>query len=457
MHPMETLVCRSRSTPHRHPVGDGPARGDPRGARLRPALHRPHVRRRVDPRAGLARRARHAVRPALAGPGHRRPALRAGDLRGHEGLPARGRLGVDLPARGERRPHGALRAAARAARAARSRTSSRPSTRWSAPTSAGCRSRRGRRASTSGRSCSPPRRSSASGPSQHVTYMVIASPAGAYFAKGLKPVSIWLSEDYTRAGRGGMGAAKTGGNYASSLVAQQEAIEQGCDQVVFLDAAEGTVRRGARRHEPLLRPRRRHDRHPRAVRHDPRGHHPQLDHRAVRQARPPRRGAAGHHRRVARRRRLRSDHRGLRVRHRRRRDPGRHAEVARRRRSATGDDETGPVTQPGAAARSSTSSTAAPRTPSAGCTASSERQPGRPPAHGRLHRPGGHAGAGRTVAVPPVLDGVLEPAPSPNPRNPPRRPPTRPNRPRPVPRSRPVWTPSCATPPAPTTSTAPAA
>ena len=76
-------------------------------------------------------------------------------------------------------------------------------------------------------------------PSQHVTYMVIASPAGAYFAKGVKPVSIWLSEDYTRAGRGGMGAAKTGGNYASSLVAQQEAISEGCDQVVFLDAAEG--------------------------------------------------------------------------------------------------------------------------------------------------------------------------------------------------------------------------
>jgi branched-chain amino acid aminotransferase len=77
-------------------------------------------------------------------------------------------------------------------------------------------------------------------PAQHVTYMVIASPAGAYFAKGLKPVSIWLSEDYSRAGRGGMGAAKTGGNYASSLVAQQEAIEQGCDQVVFLDASDRT-------------------------------------------------------------------------------------------------------------------------------------------------------------------------------------------------------------------------
>jgi branched-chain amino acid aminotransferase len=76
-------------------------------------------------------------------------------------------------------------------------------------------------------------------PAQHVSYLVIASPAGAYFSKGVKPVSIWLSEDYTRAGRGGMGAAKTGGNYASSLVAQQEAIEHGCDQVVFLDAGEG--------------------------------------------------------------------------------------------------------------------------------------------------------------------------------------------------------------------------
>jgi branched-chain amino acid aminotransferase len=75
-------------------------------------------------------------------------------------------------------------------------------------------------------------------PSKHVTYMVIASPAGAYFAKGLKPVTIWLSEDYSRAGVGGMGAAKTGGNYASSLVAQQEAIDNGCDQVAFLDTVD---------------------------------------------------------------------------------------------------------------------------------------------------------------------------------------------------------------------------
>ncbi len=75
-------------------------------------------------------------------------------------------------------------------------------------------------------------------PSRHVTYLVIASPAGAYFAKGPKPVTIWLSEEYSRAGVGGTGAAKTGGNYASSLAAQQEAIANGCEQVAFLDTVE---------------------------------------------------------------------------------------------------------------------------------------------------------------------------------------------------------------------------
>lgn len=76
-------------------------------------------------------------------------------------------------------------------------------------------------------------------PAQHVTFMVILSPAGSYFSGGIKPLTLWLTEDYTRAGRGGMGAAKTGGNYASSLVAQQQASANGCDQVVFLDASEG--------------------------------------------------------------------------------------------------------------------------------------------------------------------------------------------------------------------------
>ncbi|GAA3529052.1 branched-chain amino acid aminotransferase [Aeromicrobium panaciterrae] len=75
-------------------------------------------------------------------------------------------------------------------------------------------------------------------PSQHVTYSVIASPAGAYFAGGVKAVSIWLSTTYSRAGAGGTGAAKTAGNYASSLLPQQEAIEKGCAQVAFLDSVE---------------------------------------------------------------------------------------------------------------------------------------------------------------------------------------------------------------------------
>jgi branched-chain amino acid aminotransferase len=74
---------------------------------------------------------------------------------------------------------------------------------------------------------------------QKVGYYVIASPAGAYFTGGVAPVSIWLSTDFARAGRGGTGAAKTGGNYASSLLPQAEAYEKGCAQVLFLDSAEG--------------------------------------------------------------------------------------------------------------------------------------------------------------------------------------------------------------------------
>ncbi|MEJ1091888.1 branched-chain amino acid aminotransferase [Microbacterium istanbulense] len=72
-------------------------------------------------------------------------------------------------------------------------------------------------------------------PAKKVAYYVIASPAGAYFSGGVKPVRIWLSENYSRAGKGGTGAAKTGGNYASSLLPQSEAYAKGCDQVVFLD------------------------------------------------------------------------------------------------------------------------------------------------------------------------------------------------------------------------------
>jgi len=69
-------------------------------------------------------------------------------------------------------------------------------------------------------------------------YLLFASPAGNYFSGGVRPVSVWLSTEYVRAAPGGTGEAKCAGNYAASLVAQAQAAEQGCDQVVWLDAAE---------------------------------------------------------------------------------------------------------------------------------------------------------------------------------------------------------------------------
>ena len=69
-------------------------------------------------------------------------------------------------------------------------------------------------------------------------YLVFASPAGNYFPGGVRPVSVWLSTEYVRAATGGTGEAKCAGNYAASLVAQAQAAEQGCDQVVWLDAVE---------------------------------------------------------------------------------------------------------------------------------------------------------------------------------------------------------------------------
>lgn len=77
-------------------------------------------------------------------------------------------------------------------------------------------------------------------PANSYTFMLVASPAGAYFKGGINPVSVWLSEDYVRACPGGTGAAKFAGNYAASLVAQAQATEKGCDQVVWLDAIERT-------------------------------------------------------------------------------------------------------------------------------------------------------------------------------------------------------------------------
>jgi branched-chain amino acid aminotransferase len=75
-------------------------------------------------------------------------------------------------------------------------------------------------------------------PASAYKYLLLASPAGAYFPRGVKPVRVWLSTEYVRAAPGGTGEAKVAGNYASSLLAQAQATDQGCDQVVWLDACE---------------------------------------------------------------------------------------------------------------------------------------------------------------------------------------------------------------------------
>ncbi|WP_180736309.1 branched-chain amino acid aminotransferase [Paraburkholderia sp. PGU19] len=75
-------------------------------------------------------------------------------------------------------------------------------------------------------------------PSAEYLYCVVACPVGSYFKGGSPAVTLWVSDQYTRAAPGGTGDAKCGGNYAASLAAQAEATREGCDQVVFLDAVE---------------------------------------------------------------------------------------------------------------------------------------------------------------------------------------------------------------------------
>ena len=151
-------------------------------------------------------------------------------------------------------------------------------------------------------------------PSAEYIFAVIASPVGSYFKGGPAPVSIWVSENYTRAAVGGTGAVKCGGNYAASLRAQAEAIEHGCDQVVFLDAIErryveelggmnvffvfddGSLLDAAARHHPA-------------------GHHPRFDHRAGKGFRHARARGALHDRPVAHGCRQRQAERGVRLRH----------------------------------------------------------------------------------------------------------------------------------------------
>lgn len=74
-------------------------------------------------------------------------------------------------------------------------------------------------------------------PAGSYRYTLFASPAGSYFASGPKPVKLWMSTEYSRAAPGGTGYAKCAGNYAASFLPQAKAVEEGCDQVVYLDAA----------------------------------------------------------------------------------------------------------------------------------------------------------------------------------------------------------------------------
>ncbi len=75
-------------------------------------------------------------------------------------------------------------------------------------------------------------------PSSSYLFVVIASPSAAYFGPDPRAISVWISETYVRAAAGGAGAAKAGGNYAGALLGLHEAAGHGCDQAVWLDAAE---------------------------------------------------------------------------------------------------------------------------------------------------------------------------------------------------------------------------
>lgn len=75
-------------------------------------------------------------------------------------------------------------------------------------------------------------------PADSYLFFIILSPVGPYFQEGFNPVGLWVSDNYTRAAQGGTGEAKTGGNYAGTLLASKIAKDKGCSQVLWLDAVE---------------------------------------------------------------------------------------------------------------------------------------------------------------------------------------------------------------------------
>jgi branched-chain amino acid aminotransferase len=77
------------------------------------------------------------------------------------------------------------------------------------------------------------------GAATNYLHYIIASPVGPYFKEGLDPISVYISDDYRRSVKGGVGEAKTGGNYAASLYVSEQVAEKGYTQVLWLDAIEG--------------------------------------------------------------------------------------------------------------------------------------------------------------------------------------------------------------------------
>ncbi|MDR2163709.1 MAG: branched-chain amino acid aminotransferase [Clostridiales Family XIII bacterium] len=75
-------------------------------------------------------------------------------------------------------------------------------------------------------------------PSKKYSFYVIMSPVGSYYESGLMPTKIYVEDEYARSVKGGMGAAKTGGNYASGLLSQEKAKAKNCSQVLWLDGVE---------------------------------------------------------------------------------------------------------------------------------------------------------------------------------------------------------------------------
>src|SRR5690606_28866391 len=206
------------------------------GPGFRARLHGAHGHGPLPGRAGLGPRCARALRPDHAGSCCFRPALRAGGLRRVQGVSAGGWANRDVPPGRQCAPLQRLGAAPVDARA--SSGALHPAL--------GCAHRPRARMvpSVPGQSLyiRPLMIATEAAlgvrPAKEYLFLLFGSPAGAYFPQGVKPLSVWLSKEYVRAAPGGTGEAKCAGNYAASLIAQQQAMDRDCQQVIWLDARE---------------------------------------------------------------------------------------------------------------------------------------------------------------------------------------------------------------------------